>query len=89
METGAGKAHIKLAHVAICHLMNKLFRNMGIIYFTGLNETKYDQNLALSSARLFLKIILENITIFLEKTLQFPAAVAGALTHKMTGAARV
>lgn len=34
---------------------------MGIIYFTGLNETKYDQNLALSSARLFLKIILKNI----------------------------
>lgn len=35
---------------------------MGTIYFTGLNETKYDQNVALSSAGLFLKIILKNIT---------------------------
>lgn len=35
---------------------------MGIIYFIGLNETKSDQNLALSNARLVLKIILENIT---------------------------
>lgn len=34
---------------------------MGTNYFTGLNETKYDQNVAFSSARLFLKIIVRNI----------------------------
>lgn len=48
---------------------------MGIIYFTEVNETEFDQNLVLSTAKLLLKIILENIKwskFSLRKPYNFP-----------------